>query len=152
MLPLSHWPFGWSNWCKNKVWFCALVNLLRVLFWKNIKYSPTICCISCCADNNTHKYKSRAVTLYLIKHRILIRGDFIDIMSLCMIDYLIGQWAHELFISFWRICHGVFVLQFVTRDSFGLTCTRSRLEHVIMWHFELSSFSIENRFLMTVHL
>ena len=33
---------------------------------------------------NIHKYKSRAVTLYLIKHRILIRGDFIDIMSLQM--------------------------------------------------------------------
>ena len=31
---------------------------------------------------NIHKYKSRAVTLYLIKHRILIRGDFIDIKSL----------------------------------------------------------------------
>ena len=31
---------------------------------------------------NIRKYKSRAVTLYLIKHRILIRGDFIDIKSL----------------------------------------------------------------------
>ena len=31
---------------------------------------------------NIHKYKSRAVTLYLIKHRILIRGGFIDIKSL----------------------------------------------------------------------
>ena len=30
---------------------------------------------------NIHKYKSRAVTLYLIKHRILIRGGFIDIKS-----------------------------------------------------------------------
>ena len=28
---------------------------------------------------NIHKYKSRAVTLYLIKHRILTRGGFIDI-------------------------------------------------------------------------
>ena len=34
---------------------------------------------------NIHKYKSRAVTLYLIKHRILIRGDFIDIKSLHVI-------------------------------------------------------------------
>ena len=33
---------------------------------------------------NIHKYKSRAVTLYLIKHRILIRGGFIDIKSLQM--------------------------------------------------------------------
>ena len=33
---------------------------------------------------NIHKYKSRAVTLYLMKHRILIRGDFIDIKSLQM--------------------------------------------------------------------
>ena len=49
-------------------------------------------------------------------------------------------------------CRAVFVLHFVTRDIFGLTCRRSRLEPVIMWHFELSSFSIENRFLMTVHL
>ena len=31
--------------------FFAIVNLLRVLFWKNIKYSPTICCVSCCTDN-----------------------------------------------------------------------------------------------------
>ena len=31
---------------------------------------------------NIYKYKSRAVTLYLIKHRILIRGGFIDIKSL----------------------------------------------------------------------
>ena len=102
---------------------------------------------------NIHKYKSRAVTLYLIKHRILIRADFIDIShcTWCMIDYLIGQWAFELLISFWRICHRVFVLHFVTRDIFGLKCRRSRLEHVIMWHFELSSFSIENRFLITVH-
>ena len=29
-----------------------------------------------------HKYKSRVVTLYLIKHRILIRGGFIDKKSL----------------------------------------------------------------------
>ena len=35
---------------------------------------------------------------------------------------------------------------------FDLRCRRLRLEHVIMWHFELSTFSIENRFLMTVHL
>ena len=33
---------------------------------------------------NIHKYKSRAVTLYLIKHRILIRGGFIDIKSVQM--------------------------------------------------------------------
>ena len=33
---------------------------------------------------NIHKYKSRAVTLYLMKHRILIRGGFIDIKSLQM--------------------------------------------------------------------
>ena len=33
---------------------------------------------------NIHKYKSRAVTLYLIKHRILIREGFIDIKSLQM--------------------------------------------------------------------
>ena len=33
---------------------------------------------------NIHKYKSSAVTLYMIKHRILTRGDFIDIMSLQM--------------------------------------------------------------------
>ena len=26
-------------------------NLLRQLFLKNIKYSPTICCVSYCADN-----------------------------------------------------------------------------------------------------
>ena len=31
--------------------FFAIVNLLGVLFWKNIRYSPTICCVSCCADN-----------------------------------------------------------------------------------------------------
>ena len=49
-------------------------------------------------------------------------------------------------------CHGVFVLHSSRVTFFGLTCRRSRLEHVIMWHFELSSFSIENRFLMTVHL
>ena len=49
-------------------------------------------------------------------------------------------------------CHGVFVLHFVTRDIFGLTSRQSRLEHVIMWHFELSSFLIEYRLLMTVHL
>ena len=47
---------------------------------------------------NIHKYKSRAVTLYLIKNRILIRGDLID--KLCMIDYLINQWPYELLISF----------------------------------------------------
>ena len=34
---------------------------------------------------NIHKYKSRAVTLYLMKHRMLIRGGFIDIKSLQMI-------------------------------------------------------------------
>ena len=34
---------------------------------------------------NIHKYKSRAVTLYLIQQRILIRGGFIDIKSLQMI-------------------------------------------------------------------
>ena len=39
----------------------------------------------------------------------------------------------------WELCHGVFVLHFVTRDIFGLTCRRSRLEHVIMWHFELEN-------------
>ena len=33
---------------------------------------------------NIHKYKSRVVTLYLMKHRILIRGGFIDIKSLQM--------------------------------------------------------------------
>ena len=33
---------------------------------------------------NIHKYKSRAVTLYLMKHRMLIRGGFIDIKSLQM--------------------------------------------------------------------
>ena len=39
----------------------------------------------------TNIHKSRAVTLYLIKHRILIRGAFIDIKSLrCIIDHLIG--------------------------------------------------------------
>ena len=43
--------FGWLNWWKNKVYFFAIVNLLRVLIWKNIKYSPIICCVSCCADN-----------------------------------------------------------------------------------------------------
>ena len=43
-------------------------------------------------------------------------------------------------------------IPFVTRDIYGLTYRRSRLEHVIMWHFELSGFSIENRFLVTVHL
>ena len=31
---------------------------------------------------NIYKYKSRAVTLYLIKHPILIRGGLIDIKSL----------------------------------------------------------------------
>ena len=36
-------------------------------------------------------HKSRAVTLYLIKHRILKRGAFIDIKSLrCIIDHFIG--------------------------------------------------------------
>ena len=34
---------------------------------------------------NIHKYKSRAVTFYLIQQRILIRGGFIDIKSLQMI-------------------------------------------------------------------
>ena len=43
------------------------------------------------------------------------------------------------------------MLHFVARDIFGLKGRRSRLEHVIMSHFELSSFSIENRFLITVH-
>ena len=33
---------------------------------------------------NIYEYKSRAVTLYLIKHRILIRGGFIDIKSVQM--------------------------------------------------------------------
>ena len=51
-----------------------------------------------------------------------------------------------------EVCHGVLCYISNTRDIFGLTCRRSRLKHVIMWHFELSSFSIENRFLMTVHL
>ena len=32
-------------------------------------------------------HKSRAVTLYLIKHRILIKGDFIDIKSLHVMYY-----------------------------------------------------------------
>ena len=32
-------------------------------------------------------HKSRAVTLYLMKHRILIRGGFIDIKSLHVIYY-----------------------------------------------------------------
>ena len=50
-----------------------------------------------------------------------------------------------------EVCHGVLCYISHTRDIFGLTCRRSRLEHVIMWHFELSSFSIENRFLITVH-
>ena len=38
-------------------------------------------------------------------------------------------------------------LHFVTHDSFGLTCRWSHLEQVITKYF-----SIENRFLMTVHL
>ena len=32
-------------------------------------------------------HKSRAVTLYLIKHRILITGGFIDIKSLNVMHY-----------------------------------------------------------------
>ena len=32
-------------------------------------------------------HKSRAVTLYLIKHRILIKGGFIDIFSLHVMYY-----------------------------------------------------------------
>ena len=60
---------------------------------------------------NIHKYKSRAVNLYLIKHRILTREGFIDIKSLRVMYYtrsrllrlLIifdSQWAYELLISF----------------------------------------------------
>ena len=43
-------------------------------------------------------------------------------------------------------CHGSFCVTF--RQAWHFWC----LEHVIMKHFELSSFSIENRFLMTMHL
>ena len=32
-------------------------------------------------------HESRAVTLYLIKHRLLIRGGFIDIKSLLVMYY-----------------------------------------------------------------
>ena len=32
-------------------------------------------------------HKSRVVTLYLIKHRILVRGGFIDIKSLHVMHY-----------------------------------------------------------------
>ena len=43
-------------------------------------------------------HESRAVTLYLIKHRLLIRGGFIDIKSLhgCIIDHLIKYLGYEL--------------------------------------------------------
>ena len=42
---------------------------------------------------NIHKYKSRAVTLYLIKHRILIRGGFIDIKSLQVMHDGLFDWS-----------------------------------------------------------
>ena len=51
----------------------------------NSKFSPCVILKEHVLIINIHKYKSRAVTLYLIKHRILIRGDFIDIKSLQMI-------------------------------------------------------------------
>ena len=45
------WTFGWLNWWNNKVYVFEVVNLLRVLSWKNIKFPPTVCCVSCCSDN-----------------------------------------------------------------------------------------------------
>ena len=45
---------------------------------------------------NIHKYKSRAVTLYLIKHRILIGGDFIDRKSLQMMYDRLFDWSMGL--------------------------------------------------------
>ena len=45
---------------------------------------------------NIHKYKSRAVTLYLIKDRILIRGGFIDIKSLQVMYDRLFDWSMGL--------------------------------------------------------
>ena len=48
-------------------------------------------------------HESRAVTLYLTKHRILKRGGFINIKSLHVmhfIDHLINHLAYELGMSF----------------------------------------------------
>ena len=45
---------------------------------------------------NIHKYKSRAVTSYLIKHGILIRGGFIDIKSLQEMYDRLFDWSMGL--------------------------------------------------------
>ena len=45
---------------------------------------------------NIHKYKSRAVTLYLIKHRILLRGGFIDVKSLQVMYDRLFDWSMDL--------------------------------------------------------
>ena len=45
---------------------------------------------------NIHKYKSRAVTLYLIKDRILLRGCFIDIKSLQVMYDRLFDWSMGL--------------------------------------------------------
>ena len=45
---------------------------------------------------NIHKYKSRAVTLYLIKDRILLRGGFIDIKSLQVMYDRLFDWSMGL--------------------------------------------------------
>ena len=45
---------------------------------------------------NIHKYKSRAETLYLIEHRIRIRGGFIDIKSLQVMYDRLFDWSMSL--------------------------------------------------------
>ena len=45
---------------------------------------------------NIQKYKSRAVTLYLIKDRILIRDGFIDIKSLQVMYDRLFDWSMGL--------------------------------------------------------
>ena len=74
--------------------FFAIVNLLRVLFWKNIKYSPTICCVSCCTDNiiihQTHCEKSdwsRAFNQFTIACKL----DMINAISAADIAFIMSS-------------------------------------------------------------
>ena len=61
---------------------------------------------------------------------------YMDPMPTAIPSHLLPANWHLYFMIFYllvyRSCHGVFVLHFVTRGIFGLTCRRSRLEHVIM--------------------
>ena len=80
---------------------CAKVNLhvLCEISWNNNKYAPTICCVSCVLI-----IKSGAVSLYLIKHCIVIKMRLIDIKSLHVMYYQQFDRSMGLWIIFWSTC------------------------------------------------